>query len=98
MVMRYKRWIFILLCVIVVGCIKYMDTKLYSTESTIQSVKEKFELESFQIGKTDSIIWIVIAQDENPEDVQKYLEKKLSKSDLNKFRIDISRNKDSFPL
>ncbi|MEK3936100.1 hypothetical protein MKY41_12295 [Sporosarcina sp. FSL W7-1349] len=86
---RVKWGIFVLLFVVIFAFIGYAQKEPYSTEKVLQSAWDKFELESFQIGVSDPIIWVEIAEGENEEDVRKYLEKELSKPDLKKFQINI---------
>lgn len=63
----------------------------YSTSSVLKSAYEKFRLSSVQVGVTDPNIWIVIKDNTSEKEVREYLEKNLSKSDLNHYQIEISK-------
>ncbi|WP_197204444.1 hypothetical protein [Cytobacillus firmus] len=52
---------------------------------------DEYGLFSFEIGETDPTIWIVMDEANSEKELQKYLEKNVSKADLNHYNIDISK-------
>lgn len=61
--------------------------------TTLENAWDKYDLSSFQIGITDPMIWIEVEKIEHKKEIIEYLEKNVSKSDLNHYKIDI-REKD----
>ncbi|CAM4275769.1 hypothetical protein [Bacillus manliponensis] len=90
-----KKFLFCLMIVVtMLSYIVYTSIKegqSYSTSSVLDSAYEKFKLSSYQIGITDPNISIEILGNTSEEEVRKYLEKNLSKSDLNHYQIEISK-------
>ncbi|CAM4413761.1 hypothetical protein BAMA_10470 [Bacillus manliponensis] len=57
--------------------------------TVLEDAWEKYDLSSFQIGVTDPTIWVEIEEIEHKKELITYLEKNISKSDLNHYKIDV---------
>ena len=67
----------------------YVLKEPYSTELVVDSLWNKFEVQSTQIGDTDPFISIDVFDKNDIPEVEKYLKSKLSKDDLEHFRIEV---------
>lgn len=94
MSVRMKWGVFVLVCTVIFAILANIEP--YRTENVLHAAMGEYDLESFQIGITDPVIWVVVAEEENEEDVRQYLERKFSRSDINKYMIDI-RKKQELP-
>ncbi|NYF26117.1 hypothetical protein [Sporosarcina sp. JAI121] len=80
----------ILTSVIVVSVVFwYTQQKLYSTEQVMNSLWDKYEVQSYQIGDTDPVISIDVYEKNDIPEVEKYLKAKLSKDDLEHYEIEV---------
>ncbi|MFB6732726.1 MULTISPECIES: hypothetical protein [Bacillus cereus group] len=69
------------------------DLRVERIEKVLEDAWDKYDLASFQMSGTDSIIWIKTEKNENQEEVRAYLEKTIRKSDLKHYDINISEEK-----
>lgn len=67
----------------------YTQQKPYSTELVMNSLWDKYEVQSTQIGDTDPVIWIDVYDKNDIPEVEKYLKAKLSKDDLEHYEIEV---------
>ena len=67
----------------------YTQQKSYSTEQVMNSLWDKYEVQSTQIGDTDPVIWIDVYEKNDIPEVEKYLKAKLSKDDLEHYEIEV---------
>ncbi len=67
----------------------YVLREPYSTELVVHSLWDKFEVQSTSIGDTDPVISIDIFDKNDIPEVEKYLKSKLSKEDLEHYRIEV---------
>ena len=67
----------------------YTQQKPYSTEIVMESLWDKYEVQSTGIGVTDPVITIDVYDKNDIPEVEKYLKSKLSKSDLEHYEIEI---------
>jgi len=67
----------------------YTQQKPYSTEQVMNSLWDKYEVQSTQIGDTDPVIWIDVYDKNDIPEVEKYLKAKLSKDDLEHYEIEV---------
>lgn len=57
--------------------------------TVLEAAWGKYDLSSFQIGVTEPTIWIEIEEIEHKKELITYLEKNISKPDLNHYKIDV---------
>jgi len=87
---RRKFGALILTSVIVMSVVFwYTQQKPYSTELVMNSLWDKYEVQSTQIGVTDPIISIDVYDKNDIPEVEKYLKAKLSKDDLEHYEIEV---------
>lgn len=67
----------------------YVQQKPYSTEQVIDSLWDKYEVQSTQIGDTDPVISIDVYDKNDIPEVEKYLKAKLSEDDLEHYEIEV---------
>ena len=67
----------------------YTQQKPYSTEQVMNSLWDKYEVQSTQIGDTDPVIWIDVYDKNDVPEVEKYLKAKLSRDDLEYYEIEV---------
>lgn len=67
----------------------YEQQKPYSTEQVIDSLWDKYEVQSTQICDTDPVISIDVYDKNDIPEVEKYLKAKLSKDDLEHYEIEV---------
>ncbi|MFJ8511244.1 hypothetical protein [Lysinibacillus xylanilyticus] len=67
----------------------YAQQKPYSTEQVIDSLWDKYEVQSTQIGDTDPVISIDVYDKNDIPEVEKYLKAKLSEDDLEHYEIEV---------
>ncbi|MFB7155633.1 hypothetical protein [Lysinibacillus sp. NPDC056232] len=67
----------------------YAQQKPYNTEQVIDSLWDKYEVQSTQIGVTDPVISIDVYDKNDIPEVEKYLKAKLSKDDLEHYEIEV---------
>ncbi|ETT80574.1 hypothetical protein MKZ08_13030 [Viridibacillus sp. FSL R5-0477] len=67
----------------------YAQQKPYSTELVINSLWDKYEVQSTQIGDTDPVISIDVYDKNDIPEVEKYLKAKLSNDDLEHYEIEV---------
>jgi len=67
----------------------YAQQKPYSTEQVVDSLWDKCEVQSTQIGVTDPVISIDVYDKNDIPEVEKYLKAKLSKDDLEHYEIEV---------
>ncbi|QPQ31203.1 hypothetical protein [Lysinibacillus sp. JNUCC 51] len=67
----------------------YGQQKPYSTEQVIDSLWDKYEVQSTQIGDTDPVISIDVYDKNDIPEVEKYLKAKLSEDDLEHYEIEV---------
>ncbi len=92
--MKSKFGLLILACVIVGSALFwYTQKEPYSTEVVVNSVWDKFEVQSTQIGVTDPVIWIDVYKKNDIAEVKKYVTENLSKDDLEHYEVDVFSNK-----
>lgn len=95
---KSKLGILILVCV-VSALFWFTQKEPYSAERVVESVWDKYEVQSFQvgeegeIGKTNFVIRIDLYDKNDIPKVGKYLEDNLSKDDLTRYEIDVFSNK-----
>ena len=75
--------------IVMSGVFWYTQQKPYSTELVINSLWDKYEVQSTQIGDTDPVIWIDVYDKNDIHEVEKYLKAKLSKDDLEHYEIEV---------
>lgn len=99
--MRLKRnsVIIILTCFVIVSALFwYSQKEAYSAENVVESVRDKFEVQSTQVGeegevgKTKFVIWIDVYDKKDIPKVETYLQRKLSKKDLAQYDIQVFSN------
>lgn len=92
--MKSKFGLLILGCVIVGSALFwYTQKEPYSTEVVVNSVWDKFEVQSIQIGDTDPVIWIDVYNKNDIAEVEKYVKRNLSKGDLEHYEVNVFSNK-----
>lgn len=87
----------------------YTQREPHSAVSVVDSVWDKFDVQSTQIGENsvtdfvsneineaDFVIWIDVYDENDIPKVEKYLEDNLSKDDLKQYEIDIFSNKGTY--
>lgn len=86
-----SKFIPLILTSVIVGStlIWYIQREPYSTEKVIDSVLEKYPVQSTQIGYTDPTIWIEVYNKADIKKVEKYLTENLSKDDLDHYGIEV---------
>ncbi|MCB4332806.1 hypothetical protein [Bacillus cereus] len=57
----------------------------------IESGRDKYDLDSYMIGRTDPTIWIETEKIENKDALLKYLKQNIKESDLKKYNVEISK-------
>lgn len=67
----------------------YMQQKPYSTVLVMESLFDKYEVQSLNVGDTDQVISIDVYDKKDIPEVEKYLKSKLSKDDLEHFEINV---------
>ncbi|EGQ19188.1 hypothetical protein HMPREF9372_3755 [Sporosarcina newyorkensis 2681] len=67
----------------------YTQQKPYSTELVMESLWDKYEVQSTGIGITDPVISIDVYDKNDIPEVEKYLKSNLSKDDLEHYEIEI---------
>lgn len=67
----------------------YVLKEPYSTELVVHSLWDKFEVQSTSVGDTVPIISIDVFDKNDIPEVEKYLKSKLSKEDLEHYRIEV---------
>lgn len=67
----------------------HIQKEPYSTERVVFSLEDKLEVQSIQIGDTDPVIWIDVYDKNDIPEVEKYLKAKLSKEDLEHYKIEV---------
>ncbi|MGN7410921.1 hypothetical protein [Sporosarcina sp. SAFN-010] len=67
----------------------FVQKEPYSTELVMDSLWDKYEVQSTQIGITDPVITIDVYDKNDIPEVEKYLKAKLSKDDLEHYEIEI---------
>lgn len=86
--MKSKFGVLILSCVIVVSALFwYSQKEPYSTEVVVNSVWDKYEVQSTNIGDTDPVIWIDVYNKNDIELVNDYVKENLSKKDLEHYEV-----------
>lgn len=91
--MKNKFRLLILGCVLVGSAIFwYTQKEPYSTEVVVNSVWDKFEVQSTQIGVTDPVIWIDVYNKNDIAEVEKYVTENLSKDDLEHYEVNVFSN------
>ncbi|MBS4192286.1 hypothetical protein KHA94_19165 [Bacillus sp. FJAT-49705] len=94
MSVKSKFGILILACVVVVSALFWYSPKEpYSTEVVVNSVLDKYEVQSTQIGVTDPVIWIDVYDKNDIPNVEKYIKDNLSKNDLEHYKVKVFSNK-----
>lgn len=89
-----KLGLLILVCVVVVSALFwYIEKEPYSTESVVQSMWDKYEVQSFQIGETNRVISVDVYDKDDISEVEEYLKENLSKEDLMQYEIEVFSNK-----
>lgn len=92
--MKNKFGLLILGCVIAGSSLFwYTHKEPYSTEVVVNSVWDKFEVQSTQIGGTDPVIWIDVYNKNDIVKVEKYVKENLSKDDLEQYEVNVFSNK-----
>jgi len=71
------------------GVFWYSQQKPYSTELVVNTLFDKYEVQSSQIGITDPIISIDVYDKNDIPQVEVYLKAKLSKNDLEHYEIEV---------
>lgn len=100
MSLKRKSVIFILTCFVIASSLFwYSQKKAYSAEKVVESVWDKYEVQSTQVGeegevgKTKFVIWIDVYDKNDIPKVETYLQRKLSKEDLAQYDIQVFSNK-----
>jgi hypothetical protein len=100
MSVKGKIGLIALMCVFAISVLYwYTQNEPYSAERVVDSVLDKFEVQSMQfgeqgdIGEESFVIWIDVYDKNDIPKVEKYLEDNLSKEDLTKYEIDVFSNK-----
>lgn len=83
-------------CVVVVAALfLYMQKEPYSTATVMESLWDEYGVQSTMIGGEDTegkslpTIWVDVYDKHDIHKVEKYLEKNLSRSDLDYYEIDV---------
>ncbi|WP_156855388.1 hypothetical protein [Oceanobacillus sp. AG] len=97
---KYKIGIFILVIVVIISALFWNgQSEPYSTKTVVDSVWDKYEVQSSEIGKYQDpsdgapVIAIDVYDKTDISNVEKYLQDNLSKDDLAKYEIDVFSNK-----
>lgn len=61
----------------------------YSTELVVDTLFDKYEVQSTQIGITNPVIWIDVYDKNDIPEVEKYLKAELSKDDFEHYEIEV---------
>jgi hypothetical protein len=75
--------------IVMSGVFLYLQKEPYRTELVLDSLWEKYEVQSTQIGITDPVITIDVYDKNDISDVEKFLKANLSKEDLKKYEIEV---------
>jgi len=87
---KRKLGTLILMSIIVMsGVFWYLQQEPYSTELVVNTLFDKYEVQSSQIGITDQIISIDVYDKNDIPEVEAYLKTKLSKNDLKHYEIEV---------
>lgn len=83
-------------CVVVVAALfLYMQKEPYSTGTVMESLWDEYAVQSTMVGGEDSegksvpTLWVDVYDKDDIPKVEKYLEKNLSKNDLEYYEIDV---------
>ncbi|MEK5215997.1 MULTISPECIES: hypothetical protein [Psychrobacillus] len=75
--------------IVMSGVFWYSQQEPYNTELVVNTLFDKYEVQSSQIGITDPIIWIDVYDKNDIPEVEKYLKAKLSKDDLEHYEVEV---------
>ncbi|UOQ83547.1 hypothetical protein [Gracilibacillus salinarum] len=89
---KWGMFIFVVAAVLTFGLSSH-HVESYSTESAIQSVWEKYDVQSTMIGESDSVIWVDVYDKKEIPEIKEYLQNRLSKKDMEKYKIEVFSNK-----
>lgn len=96
--LKGKLGILVLGCAVaVIALLIFTQKEPYSTETVMDSVWDKYDVQSTIIGeesgdgKTISTLWVEVYNEDDIPKVKNYLEKNLSQADLEYYKIDVSR-------
>ncbi|WP_054860089.1 hypothetical protein [Gracilibacillus sp. JCM 18860] len=93
MAVKIKWGMFILVgaAVFTFGLLSHVES--YSTESAVQSVWDKYDVQSTMIGESDPVIWVDVYDKNEIPEIEEYLQNRLSKEDMEKYKIEVFSNK-----
>jgi hypothetical protein len=86
---RHKFGILIAVCIVVATFFWYTQREPYSTEAVVDSLSVKYDTQSTMIGNTDPVIWIDVYNKNDIPKAKEYLQSKLSKKDLEHYKLDV---------
>lgn len=90
MILKRKLGVLILTSVMVTTAVFWhTHQKPYSTEQVMNSLGDKYDLQSYQIGDTDPVLWIDVYEKNDIPEVEEYLKSKLSKEDMEHYKIEV---------
>ncbi|MDY0410143.1 hypothetical protein ACFFIS_09650 [Virgibacillus soli] len=96
--LKGKLGILVLGCAVaVIALLIFTQKEPYSTETVMDSVWDKYDVQSTMIGeesgdgKSISTLWVEVYNEDDIPKVKNYLEKNLSQDDLEYYKIDVSR-------
>ena len=75
--------------IVMSGVFWYSQQEPYSKELVVNTLFDKYEVQSSQIGITDPVIWIDVYDKNDIPEVEKYLKAKLSKDDLEHYEVEV---------
>jgi len=90
MKVKGRLGIFVLACVIVVSALFwYTQKEPYSTEAVMDSIWDKYNVQSTMIGGTDPILDVSVYDEVDINKVESYLESNLSEEDLEHYKLNV---------
>lgn len=88
--LKSKLGILILACVVVVSALFwYAQKEPYSTEAVMDSLWDKYSVQSTVIGGTDPILDVSVYDEEDINGVESYLESNLSEEDSKNYTLNV---------
>lgn len=91
-----KLGILLSVCVVLISALfLYMQKEPYSTAAVMESLLDKYDIQSTMIGGEDPegksvpTLWVDVYDKDDIPKVEKYLERKLSSNDLEYYEIDV---------
>jgi hypothetical protein len=90
MKVKSKLGIFILASAVIgIALFGFMQKEPYSTETVMESLSDKHNVQSTMIGDTDPVLDVSVYDKKNIHQVESYLKDNLSKEDLEYYELNV---------